>query len=146
MGNRIKNKKDFKEWIEYEHLKRTTIRDFIPVGESHILRKHQLILRKTEYYMNTNKRIRTIIYRILLSAIQNRYSLHIPPNTCGKGLKIMHIGPVLLNGRAIVGENCVFHINTALVAGGNNDCTPILGNNVILGVGAVVVGGGKNCR
>ena len=139
--NRINSKKELKEWIEYEKLKKKSIRDFIPMGEAYILRKHQLLLRKTEYYLNTKKIIRAMIYRMRLSVIQNKYSLHIPPNTCGKGLKIMHIGPILLNGRAIVGENCVFHINTALVAGGNNDDTPVLGNNVVLGIGSVVVGG-----
>ena len=53
----------------------------------------------------------------------------------------MHVGPILMNGRVLVGENCVFHINTALVAGGTNDETPVLGNDVILGIGSVVVGG-----
>ena len=139
--NRINSKKDLKEWIEYEGLKRRSFRDFFPIGERHILKKHQLLLRKTEYYLNTRKIIRATLYRMRLSAIQNKYALHIPPNTCGKGLQIMHIGPILLNGRARVGENCALHINTALVAGGNNDETPVLGNNIVVGIGAVIVGG-----
>ena len=53
----------------------------------------------------------------------------------------MHVGPILLNGRASVGENCAFHINSALVAKGVSDDAPVLGNNVVVGVGAVVVGG-----
>ena len=53
----------------------------------------------------------------------------------------MHVGPVLMNGNVDVGEDCVFHINTALVAGGPNDNVPTLGNGVVLGIGAVVVGG-----
>lgn len=32
-----------------------------------------------------------------------------------------------------------FHINTALVAGGTSDEAPTLGNNVVIGIGAVVL-------
>ena len=73
--------------------------------------------------------------------MQNKYALHIPINTCGKGLKIMHIGPILINGRVKIGENCSLHINTALVAGGTSDEVPCLGNGIVVGVGAVVLGG-----
>lgn len=52
----------------------------------------------------------------------------------------MHVGPVLMNGKVDVGENCVFHINTALVAGGTNDDAPVLESGVVLGIGAVVLG------
>jgi serine O-acetyltransferase len=66
-------------------------------------------------------------------------SLHIPINTCGKGLHIMHLGPILINGDVRTGENCVFHINTCIVAGGVRG-VPVLGNNIIMGVGSVILG------
>lgn len=53
----------------------------------------------------------------------------------------MHIGSVLINGRAHVGKDCAFHINTSLVAGGTNDDVPYLENGVVVGVGAVILGG-----
>ena len=53
----------------------------------------------------------------------------------------MHVGPILMNGNVQVGEDCTFHINTALVAGGTNDEVPTLGNGVIMGIGSVAVGG-----
>lgn len=52
----------------------------------------------------------------------------------------MHLGPILINGKARVGEDCVFHINTALVAGGLDGGVPHLGNHVIMGVGSVALG------
>ena len=55
----------------------------------------------------------------------------------------MHIGPILVNGNSKIGENCVLHINTGLVAGGRTDEAPTLGNNVIVGIGAVLLGGIK---
>ena len=139
---RITSKKELKEWLNYElPVYATGIRCFLPIGEGYILRKHQYLLRKAEYYTNTGKRIRMALCRMRLNMIQNKYCIHIPLNCCGKGLRIMHIGPILINGRAVIGENCKFHINTALVAGGTNHDTPVLGNNVVVGFGAVVVGG-----
>ena len=53
----------------------------------------------------------------------------------------MHVGSILINGRAAVGKNCTFHINTAVVAGGTNDDVPILSDGIVVGVGAVILGG-----
>lgn len=117
------------------------MKDFLMLGERAILNKHQKLLRKTEYYTNTRKRIRAFAFKYRLSRLQNKYCLHIPINCCGKGLKIMHLGPILMNGRVTVGENCAFHMNTALVAGGTNGDVPTLGDGIVVGIGAIVVGG-----
>lgn len=117
------------------------VKRLLVIGENAILRKHQILLRKCEYYTNTKKRIRAAIYKLRLSRIQNSHAMHIPLNTCGKGLHIMHVGPILLNSRVRIGEDCKLHINTALVAGGTNDDVPTLGSGVVVGVGAVVLGG-----
>jgi serine O-acetyltransferase len=76
-----------------------------------------------------------------LNYIQNKYALHVPVNTCGKGLKIMHLGPILVNSRATVGRDCSLHINTAIVAGGTNDDVPYLEDGIVIGAGAVILGG-----
>lgn len=150
MENRIiKSKSDLKEYLECElplyKTKETLvlrwIKELFTIGESAILRRHIILLRKCEYYTNSKKRIRAMLYKLRLSRIQNLYAIHIPLNTCGKGLRIMHVGPILLNSRVRINENCKLHINTALVAGGTNDEVPTLGNGVVVGVGAVVLGG-----
>lgn len=138
---KITSKQDLREWLEYEKLNPKSLWDIVWVNEKQVIRKYQKLLRKTEYYLNTNKRIRSLLYRFRLSRYQRKYPLSISPNTCGKGLRIIHVGSILINGNAVVGENCSFHINTALVAGGNTDDTPTLGNNVIMGIGSTVVGG-----
>ena len=139
----ISSKKELKEWLNYEKAKygSNKIKNFFLLGESAILRKHQIILRKAEYYANTKKKIPFAFYKIRLTKIQCKHSLHIPLNTCGKGLKIMHLGPILINGNARLGEDCCLHINTALVARGTDDSVPTLGNGVVVGIGSVVVGG-----
>lgn len=65
--------------------------------------------------------------------------IKIPPNTCGKGLKIVHLGDVLIHEKARIGEDAVFHVNTAIVAGREQHA--VLGNGVYLFVGATVING-----
>lgn len=140
--DRIHSKADLKEWLDYELTKYGSKRllDFLCLSERSILRRHIILLRKMEYYTNSGKHIRSILYKLLLRQIQNRYGLHISPNCCGKGLHIMHVGPILINGEATVGRDCVFHINSGVVAGGTSHDVPCLGDGVIVGFGAVVLG------
>lgn len=141
--DRLNSKNKLRDWLEYEkrfYGRGRVLRTLFPITELDILRKHQIILRKTELYANTGSRILYTWYRFRLMKIQNKYALHIPINTCARGLKLMHVGSILMNENVTVGENCVFHINTALVAGGSDNGVPELGNSVVLGIGSVVVG------
>ena len=138
----IDSKKKLKEFLDYELKKYGKSKfDFLAITEKQILKKHQIILRKTEYYINTKKRILSVIYRFRLSKIQNKYALHIPINCCDKGLKIMHLGPILVNGNAKIGKDCSMHINTCIVAGGTDNSAPVLKDGVVIGCGAVILGG-----
>jgi serine O-acetyltransferase len=63
--------------------------------------------------------------------------------SCDKGLTIYHTQGIVVNGDAVIGENCKFHGNNCI---GNNGLTlecPVVGNNVRLGVGAKVIGNVK---
>lgn len=140
---KIETKKQLQEWLEVELAQygRKSKLDFLQHSEHAVLRKHQRLLRFTEYYMNSGSKILSKWYLFRLRKIQLKHSIHIPPNCCGKGFKLMHVGPILINGNAQVGQNCVFHINTALVASGPSDDTPVLEDGVVVGIGAVVMGG-----
>jgi len=113
---------------------------FFEFREQHILWKHNYLLRTTEYLYNTKKRIPYLFYKYRLNNLQLKYGIHIPINTCDMGLKIMHIGPILINSKAQIGKNCSIHINTSIVAGGSNDGVPIMGDHIVIGVGAVILG------
>lgn len=52
----------------------------------------------------------------------------------------MHLGSILMNSKTKIGRDCKIHIHTAFVAGGRNDFAPTIGNNVVIGVGATIVG------
>ena len=141
--NRINSKEQLNDWLKYE-LKRypcSKLAYFFRFGEAAILKRHQILLRKSEYCLNTGKKIRALIYKTKLRKLQTKYSLHVPFNCCGRGFHIVHLGPILMNTKVSIGEDCSFHMNTSVVAGGTNDLVPTIGNHVILGVGAVVLGG-----
>jgi serine O-acetyltransferase len=139
---RIRTKEQLHEWLKIELLKYpcSEIGYIFQIGEAAILKRHQLLLRKAEYYLNTGKKTRFLLLKIKLRKLQTKYSLCIPFNCCACGLHIVHLGPVLLNNRVSLGKNCVLHMNTSIVAGGTTDDVPIIGNGVIVGVGAVILG------
>ena len=140
---RLKTKEQLRQWLACDQARYGKIgrlEYFLRCSERSILYRHQVLLRKTEYLYNNRKKIWRL-YALRLQRMQNRYALHIPLNTCGKGLYIVHVGPVLFNSAAQVGDYCTFHMNTGLVAGGTNNDAPVLEDHVILGIGAVVLGG-----
>lgn len=149
--NRILSKDDLKTWLRYEkdkygigNLKIARIKACLGC-EREIIFFFQRRLRITEYHKNVGNKFRYYLSMIMLQHYQRKYALNIQPNVCGKGLKIMHLGSILTNGNVRMGENVSLHINTCFVAGGNNNDVPVIGNNVVVGVGAIVLGGGDNC-
>ncbi len=145
---RINDKKTLHDWLLYEkklyRVKSTFLNNILcalAISETAILFKHQILLRKAEYYKNTNKKIRYLFSIFKLRKMQNKYALQIPLNCCGRGFKIVHLGPILINSNVSFGEDCSVHIYTSFVAGGTTDEAPTIGNNCVIGVGAVVLGG-----
>jgi len=146
MPKYITDKKTLKEFIEaetqgYPKGIKAYILSALGTSESAIIRKHMILLRKTEYYKNTGHKVLGAIYNIRLRRLQNKYSMYIPINVFDKGLKIKHLGPILINGSVVAGKNCTLHMNTAIASSANQ--TPILGDNVWLGYGACIIGGVK---
>ncbi len=140
-NRRIKTKKDLNRFLTTEMKQYGKMGGVLyPFREQDILAKHNILLRKTEYHKNIGNRLRYVFYRVRLNYLQNKYSIHIPLNCCDEGLKLMHVGPILMNSKVCVGRNCALHINTRLVAGGLNSDAPTLGDGVVVGFGAVILG------
>ena len=140
---RIKTKEQLKDWLDYElrqYPGKNSVLDVLKISEFSVLRCHQKLLRKTEYYQNTGKKLRALFYRIRLRKLQNKYALHIPVNCCQKGLRIMHLGPVLINNRSIIGEDCQIHFNVILANKYTDGQAPVLDDGIIVGAGAIIIG------
>lgn len=87
--------------------------------------------------------IKGFFYRVLLLHYGYKYGFQIPPNTkIGKGFYIGHLGPVVINGRSELGDNCtIAHIVTiGQTNRGKRAGCPKIGNKVWIGAGSVIVG------
>ena len=137
----IKSHSDLKAWLSYEKKKyavRTPLGTILPMTEQDAIWKYQRRLRVTEYHQNTGHNLRYLFSRYLLHRMQFKYGMKVKLNSCGKGLKIMHMGSILTNGD--LGEDCAIHVNVSIVSGGRDTGTPIIGNRAVIGVGAVILG------
>ena len=142
----IKTKKDLHNFLNYEkklYVKSTKkellMRLLFLSNENILLWKFIKLLRVLEFHINNNHKIRSLFLKSKMMKYK-KMGLLIPPNKCGKGLHIMHIGSILINEKAVIGENCSIHIDTAIVAGGNDHGAPKIGDRCIIGVGAKIVG------
>ena len=142
---RIRTRAQLREWlavelVPYELGGMQKLLNLIGGNEAAILRRHMILLRTAEYHINAGHRLRAGLSKLRLRRLQNRYGMHVALNCCGKGLQIAHVGPILMNAHVTVGECCCFHFNTALVAGGTDNGVPTLGDRIIVGLGAVILG------
>lgn len=83
------------------------------------------------------------LYRRLYSRYVKKYNFQIEVATrIGKGFYLGHAGGVIINGQAVIGENC--NISHFVTIGRTNrgrwQGCPTIGNRVWIGPGAVVVG------
>lgn len=81
---------------------------------------------------------------VFISKISSHiYQIQIPISTSiGGGLKFAHYGGIVLAGSVVIGDNCTLHQNVTIGNGfsSNNSGHPIIGDNVIIFPGAVIVG------
>lgn len=97
-------------------------------------------LRKYEYVINVHPKC--YLRRLILKSRKNRigryFSWEIPANVFGPGLEIWHAN-IVVNDDAKVGKNCVLRGNNCIGRNGNK--YPVIGDNVRIGFGSVVIGG-----
>lgn len=140
----IKSKRELKDWLIYEQDKygKTACGwwRYLAQTEAALIWNFQKRLRITEYHYNTGHKIRYIVNTMILNRKRNKYGLHICINCFDRGLKIMHLGSILTNSGVRVGKDCSVHIGTAFVSQGVINGVPVIGDDVVIGVGATLLG------
>ena len=140
----IKTKKDLQDYLiaDKENLGYTKSKPSIFGDE---IWKFEITLRKREYYENLQKRnifekIMYALYKYKHHKLSIRLGFQVPPNVCGKGLRINHHGLLIISPLAKIGEN--FDVHAGVNIGVNIDTTkaPTIGNNVFVGPGAKIFG------
>ncbi len=80
-----------------------------------------------------------LLERMRYSGICSKYGCDIPISiNVGPGFKINHPVGIIINGSAIIGKN--FTIKGGAVIGKNHNGAPVIGDNVEIGVHALVIG------
>lgn len=80
------------------------------------------------------------ISRLFLRHYTNRYGFQIG-GQIGHGFYIGHFGTIVVNVNTVIGNNCnIAHNVTIGTARGKKNGTPVIGDNVWMGTGCVIVG------
>lgn len=73
--------------------------------------KFQILLRKCEYFKNTNNNwsLHSLVTRFRFHKMSVRLGFDIPMNVFGPGMKINHRGTLVINGNSRIGKWCDMH-------------------------------------
>ncbi len=148
----ITTKKEFEEVIKIEkqiysqymfHTKSRYILSRIKREPSRMIYNFLVLSRKTDYYLKCKNGILNKILYLYYVSKKNRLGeklgLEIETSNIEAGLLIYHYN-VVINGNSKIGKNCHLHGNNCIGNDGKTNNCPIIGDNVSLGVGAVVIG------
>lgn len=141
----IRSRKEYKEYIAADRKASNKTNVKFPFTLFDWPLRYQIVLRRAEYYTNCKK---SLLFRPIILFLQLRHRIMgnkcgytIPLNTCGKGLSLAHLGTIIINSNARVGEYCRIHtdVNIGTAAGTSGDA-PTIGDNVYIGPGAKLFG------
>lgn len=79
-----------------------------------------------------------ILARIMHRNLSRKWGIHIPRNVkIGYGFHIAHGTSIVINGSAVIGNNC--NISQCLTIGSNGHTPAVIGDNVYIGPGVCIV-------
>ena len=137
----ITNKEDYKEYLSADKL--ALGRSKAKPSVTDVIWRYEILLRKCEYYNNCHpKSPLTFYYKFKRHRLGVKCNYTIPLNSCGKGLCIAHVGPIVISNLAHIGDNCRIHIDVNIGADARDGkLAPKIGNNVYIAPGAKIFGG-----
>lgn len=138
----IVNKKDLLEYLEAD--KHALGRKERTPKMNDVIWKYEILLRKCEYYGNSGGFLNKLFgayYRYKKFKLGLLCGFAIPPNTVGKGLCIAHVGSIIINSNAKIGEFCKIHVGVNIGADARRSGdVPVIGNHVYIAPGAKIFG------
>jgi serine O-acetyltransferase len=109
---------------------------------------YEVYLRMCEYYLNTTsknplKLLHKMYYKFAHKWLGILLGFSIPYDVCGGGLRINHVGTIVINSNVRIGEFLDIHADVNIGQGFNGDKihdVPRIGSNVWIGPGAKLYG------
>ncbi len=141
----ITSKKEYLEYVAADRAALGRVNRKFPLTLLDLPLRYQLVLRRAEYYKNCYKKwwqkpaVLFALWRHRV--IGNRCGYSIPLNVCGKGLNLAHLGTVVINAGARIGEYCRIHVDVNIgTAAGAGNKAPTIGDRVYIAPGAKIFG------
>ena len=140
----IESKADLKRYLEQDRIALYKTRKKPRIAGDEIW-QYEILLRKTEYYMNCKKSvfgkaIAVWLHYRLRKMGRKLCGFHIPPNAFEEGLSIAHWGPIVVHPSAKIGKNCRIHQCVTIGAtNGQNEAAQI-GDNCFIGPCTSIIG------
>lgn len=105
--------------------------------------KYQMLWRKASFYKQSSSKLLSFIYGIKLMKALEKTHINIPQEVkIGPGLFIGHLGRIVIHPSAVLGKNV--NLSAGVTIGqanrGSKKGVPVIGDNVWIGTGAVIVG------
>lgn len=144
----IKSKEDYKDYYTCDYMATGIYKNRRNLKVRLLDRRYKFykLLRKTEYYTNCRKdmlgRICAKWLRFRYEMLCNKYMWSIPINVFGKGLQLVHNGPIIVSGYAKIGEYARVHVgvNIGKAYSHGKDGAPVIGDCCYFGPGAKLFG------
>jgi len=140
----IQSRQDLRQYLRQDQIalgKKDQARP-APFGDE--VWRFQILMRRTEYHVNTAKNpVQKAIaqwYRLRYHRYCVKMGFHVPLNIFDEGLSIAHYGALVVNSKAKVGKNCRIHAMVVIGATNGIPAAPVIGDNVYIGAGAKIVG------
>ena len=113
------------------------ILEFIIRPEGWYIRRYLRLLRSEESASGLVK----YWYKARRNRLGVKLGFFISAGCFGPGLKIEHVGSVIVNPKARIGRDCIIHGNCCIGSkGGYPDDSPVIGNRVDIGQFAQIIG------
>lgn len=141
----IKNRNDYLEYVLEDRRALGRENRRFPLTLFDMPLRYQLALRRAEYFNNCCtafwQKPFVLFFKLRHRILGNKCGYSIPLNTCGKGLNLAHLGTVVINAGANIGNYCRIHVGVNIgTSAGQGNAAPKIGNNVYIGPGAKIFG------
>jgi len=141
----IESKADLKRYLDQDRIALGKTRKRPRIAGDEIW-QYEILLRKTEYYMNCKKSlfgkaVAVWLHFRLRKKGRKLCGFHIPPNTFEEGLSIAHWGPIVVHPNARIGKNCRIHQCVTIGATNGRSEAAHIGDNCFIGPCSSIIGG-----
>ena len=113
-------------------------------SEQFFLQKFVLKLRRLEYLTNKKRnlidQVNYLFVAVAFRKLSFKLQINIPVNSTGPGLRIYHIGYIIIHSNARLGSNCSLQPGVVIGQKDSPESVPTIGNDVYFGPGAKAIG------